>query len=148
MDKPKDVISEEDMVQVLTQLYLSKNLDRSYVKKGKLDYTQQQAYILQNHGFSWDQFERSYQYYMLSEDLANPMNEKVKENLSLLILEKDSTQAKGNAELKNKYVPTKKDSLTYRKKTIRDTILPKKQKWDSSQIVPKPKSERLEKKIK
>ncbi len=109
--KPDDLIDKNEFITILEQTYLYKNLNRKWVGQSALDYTEQQAYILQSHNVSWEQFKESYAYYMTDEKSEEEIYSKVKKRLELLASEKknEKTEEKVN-EVKEKIQKKVQDS--------------------------------------
>lgn len=74
VQKPKNLISEEKMIDVLMDIYIHQS--SSYINEsgGKpQDYARLNISLLEQHGIKIEDFEKSYEYYVLSPDIYEPM---------------------------------------------------------------------------
>lgn len=90
VEKPKNLISEEKMIDILTEIY--KYQSSSYMNEmgGKpLNYARLNTHLLEAQGVNIEDFEKSYEYYVLSPDLYEPMLLEIRTKLESQLPEAD-----------------------------------------------------------
>lgn len=82
VEKPKDLIAEDKMVQILTDIYIHQQSTYMNALGGKpLDYAKVNAHLVNTHGVSVEDFEKSYEYYLLNPDLYESILIEIREEL-------------------------------------------------------------------
>lgn len=74
VQKPKNLISEEKMIDVLMDIYIHQS--SSYINETggqPMDYARVNVSLLEQHGIKIEDFEKSYEYYVLNPDIYEPM---------------------------------------------------------------------------
>lgn len=90
VEKPDNLISEEKMTQVLTDIYIHQQ--SSYINvigEEPLDYAKVNAYLLHRHGLTITDFEKNYEYYLLNPDLYESVLLKIRDELESRLPEED-----------------------------------------------------------
>ena len=90
VEKPDNLISEEKMTQVLTDIYIHQQSSYMNVTGDEpLDYAKVNAHLLHRHGLTIADFEKSYEYYLLNPDLYEAVLLKIREELESQLPEED-----------------------------------------------------------
>lgn len=90
VEKPKNLVSEEKMIDILVEIY--KYQSSSYMNEtgGKpINFARLNTHILEKQGVNIEDFEKSYEYYVLSPDLYEPMLIEVRTKLENQLPEAD-----------------------------------------------------------
>lgn len=82
LDKPKDLINEDQMATILVDLAIN---EQSFTMNSKVSQEEATKYIMKHHKINGDRFIRSYEFYMTDEKKMNTIYDKSKE----MILNKD-----------------------------------------------------------
>lgn len=90
VEKPKNLVSEEKMVDILVEIYLHQQASYMNELGGKpLDYAKLNAYLLEEQGVKIEDFEKSYEYYVLNPDIYEPMLVEIRDQLEKRLPEED-----------------------------------------------------------
>lgn len=82
VEKPKNLVSEEKMTDILIDIYLHQQASYLSEIDGKpLDYARLNASLLEQHDVKVQDFEKSYEYYVLNPDIYEPMLVEIKTKL-------------------------------------------------------------------
>ena len=82
IDKPDDLLSKSDMVDILTDLYLNQQeLNFSPIPDYSIQLAQNSLYIFKEHKTTHKIFEESYKYYYTKPSEYQRILDKVRENL-------------------------------------------------------------------
>ncbi|MCB9203180.1 MAG: DUF4296 domain-containing protein [Flavobacteriales bacterium] len=81
ISKPTDLIDQEQMIQMLSDVYLYKQSVDIGGRMNEAKYDDINAYITQKYKVTPIQFKESYAYYFLDNDRSKKMFEEVKKNL-------------------------------------------------------------------
>lgn len=78
------------MIDVLIDIYLHQQVSYMNENGGKpLDYARVNASLLDQHGVKIEDFEKSYEYYILNPDIYEPMLVKIREKLESRLPEEE-----------------------------------------------------------
>lgn len=90
IDKPKDLLSKSEMVDILTDLYLNQQeLNFTPIADYGVQVAQNALYIFKEHNTTHKAFEESYKYYYTKPSEYQQMLNKVRENLVNKLSEKE-----------------------------------------------------------
>lgn len=81
MEKPNDLISRETMVSILKDVYVFKQVKNYRVSKDLPAEEEANIEVLRKHNVSLDQFQRSYQYYIIDNAAYDVLLDEVKKEL-------------------------------------------------------------------
>ena len=95
IDKPNDLLSKDDMVLIISDLYIYKQ--NSLVNpptNGAINFDEINGFIAQKYKISPIQYKNSYSYYLLDNEIMIDIYDEVKENLEDKIenIKKDSIE--------------------------------------------------------
>lgn len=80
IEKPKDLIPENEMASIIKDFYLYKNLQ----SLGKFDYYESYKVnhkLLEKHHVNFDRFKRSYKYYLVEGDRYQAILDKIEKEI-------------------------------------------------------------------
>lgn len=83
-DKPKNLISKTDMIDILTDLYISQQGVQFFPKANEdmnLNLAKGAVHIMKKHNVTYHNFSESYKYYTMQPEDFNKMLDDVKMNL-------------------------------------------------------------------
>lgn len=90
VEKPENLLSEEQMTDVLTEIYLHQSGSYLNQMQGQpLDYARLNSYLLEEKGIKIADFEKSYEYYVLNPDLYEPMLTEIRKRLESRLPEEE-----------------------------------------------------------
>lgn len=93
VEEPENLISEDKMADVLTEIYLHQQASYLNASAGKpLDYARLNLSLLEQQGVKLQDFEESYEYYVLNPDLYESILLNVRNKLENKLPEKDRIQ--------------------------------------------------------
>lgn len=81
MEKPKDLIPENQMKQILKEVYVYRQVKNFYVKKGMPQNAEINLKILEKYNVGLEQFQTSYKYYLIDNAAYDEMLQEIKEEL-------------------------------------------------------------------
>ena len=81
MEKPEDLIPREIMVSILKDVYVFKQVKNYRVSKDLPAEEEANIEVLRKHDVSLDQFQRSYQYYIIDNAAYDVLLDEVKKEL-------------------------------------------------------------------
>lgn len=81
MEKPEDLIPRETMVSILKDVYVFKQVKNYRVSKDLPAEEEANIEVLRKHDVSLDQFQRSYQYYIIDNAAYDVLLDEVKKEL-------------------------------------------------------------------
>lgn len=81
MEKPEDLIPRETMVSILKDVYVFKQVKNYRVSKDLPAEEEANIEVLRKHNVSLDQFQRSYQYYIVDNAAYDVLLDEVKKEL-------------------------------------------------------------------
>ncbi len=81
MEKPRDLIPRETMVSILKDVYVFKQVKNYRVSKDIPAEEEANIEVLRKHHVSLDQFQRSYQYYIIDNAAYDVLLDEVKSEL-------------------------------------------------------------------
>ncbi len=88
--KPKNLVSEDKMVEILTEIYLHQQSSYMNDLGGKpLDYAKVNAHLIEQKDVKIEDFEKSYEYYVLNPDIYEPMLVEIRDELESRLPEED-----------------------------------------------------------
>ncbi|SMC81518.1 DUF4296 domain-containing protein [Moheibacter sediminis] len=90
VEKPKNLVSEEKMTEILIDIYLHQQ--SSYLAEigsKPLDYAKINAHLLKQHSVKIQDFEKSYEYYVLNPDIYEPMLVEIRNRLESRLPEEE-----------------------------------------------------------
>ncbi|MDD3772739.1 MAG: DUF4296 domain-containing protein [Weeksellaceae bacterium] len=100
--EPKNLISQEKMTEVLTDIYL--HLQPAYsnqVLENSLNYAEIDAQIIAKHGLDIDTFKESFRYYVLTPELYSAILVDVRSNLESRLPEEERKMKEEEREAKD-----------------------------------------------
>ncbi len=90
VEKPKNLLDEEKMVSILSDIYLYQQAGfLTEIDSEKSNFSKIDAQILYNHQTNTKDFKESYQFYYLHPDKYNDLLKEVQENLEGKLPEKE-----------------------------------------------------------
>lgn len=90
VEKPDNLVSEDKMIDVLTDIYTHQQSSYMNEMGGKpLDYASVNANLLKEHGVTVKDFEKSYEYYVLNPDIYEPMLLEIRNNIESQLPEQE-----------------------------------------------------------
>ena len=81
MEKPKDLIPRAKMISILKDIYLFKQVKNYRLEPNLPDTPHANLAILRDHNVSLEQFQRSYQYYIIDDAAYDEILEEIKEEI-------------------------------------------------------------------
>lgn len=110
-DKPKDLIGKSEMIDILTDLYISQqglqmfpiqNQDQS------IDLAKDAVDIMKNYDITFHQFSESYKYYMMQPEKFKEMLNDVKKNLEDKLSNEEKERQKNQKNSLNNTIKAEK----------------------------------------
>lgn len=90
VQKPKNLISEEKMIEVLKDIYIHQQPSYMTETGGKpLDYARLNLSLLDKHDLKLEDFEKSYEYYILNPDIYEAMLVEIRTQLESQLPEEE-----------------------------------------------------------
>lgn len=97
--KPKNLISQENMVEILTDIYLHQQPAYAQLAMdGNLNYAEIDAQIIKKHNSTIELFKESFEYYVLTPELYTEILLKVRENLENKLPEEEREKIREERE--------------------------------------------------
>lgn len=96
-EKPKDLIGKSDLIEILTDLYISQQGLQMYPVQNEdqtLAMAKDAVDILNAYDVSINTFQESYKYYMMQPEALKKMLDKVKKNLEDKLSEEEKERQK------------------------------------------------------
>jgi hypothetical protein len=83
-EEPNNLINRSDMIEILTDLYISQQGLQMHPTQNQdltLELAKDAVAIMKNHNVNYNDFEKSYQYYIMNPESFKEMLNSVKDNL-------------------------------------------------------------------
>ena len=103
IEKPSHLLSENTMVEILTDVYLHKQ--QSYLvetQANALDLSKLDAQIIQKHGASTEEFKESFHYYVLHPEIYSKILTTVRDKLEAKLPEAERVKRVSERKTKDK----------------------------------------------
>lgn len=90
VEKPKNLVSQEKMTEVLVQIYLHQQPTyMNQIPSVEWNPTEKDIQIIQNHGLKVDDFTDSYRYYVLKPEIFSAILLEVRNDLENMLPEEE-----------------------------------------------------------
>ncbi|WP_313375911.1 DUF4296 domain-containing protein [Chishuiella sp.] len=103
-DEPDNLIKKSEMIDIITDLYISQQGIQMFPTDGKEDQSTLLAKdavdIMKKHNTNFSQFSESYKYYSLKPELLRDMLDQVKKNLEEKLSKEEKERLKNQKNIK------------------------------------------------
>lgn len=105
VEKPKDLISEKDIVETLVDIYLHQQPSyMNEIPSIEWNPSETDAQIIKNHGFEIENFKESYRYYVLHPEIFTQILIDVRKQLEDMLPEEERDKREANRRTEGKEV--------------------------------------------
>ncbi len=97
-DKPKDLINQSEMIDILTDLYISQQGLQMFPTQNQdqsIDLAKDAVDIMKSYDITFHQFSESYKYYMMQPEKFKDMLNDVKKNLEDKLSDEEKERREG-----------------------------------------------------
>ncbi|MDO5509446.1 MAG: DUF4296 domain-containing protein [Weeksellaceae bacterium] len=101
IDKPADLISRNHMKSIVVDIYYQRALKSTRSYSDTLSFEELNRAILQKHGVTLDQFERSMKYYVIDDSAYDVFLGEIQDSLKTLIPESQMPSLETGAPIPN-----------------------------------------------
>lgn len=105
VEKPKDLISEKELVETLVDIYLHQQPSyMNEIPSIEWNPSETDAQIIQSHGFEIESFKESYRYYVLHPEIFTQILIDIRNQLEDMLPDEDKRKREENRQTEGKTV--------------------------------------------